>query len=536
MVFYPNAVRSECVREYLPCVRVLWSDRAENADGTLPGNVAVQPLLEEFGALVTIGNGGGILLDFGIELNGGVRIVGSARPGVVRLRFGESAGEAMNAPDQDHAIHDEILHVPAMGVLEYGNTGFRFVRIDATGGDVRLRNVLAVALFRDLPRTGSFRCSDSRVERIWSTAVYTVQLNLQEYIYDGIKRDRLVWAGDLNVELRTVLAAFGALPIIPETLDFAVRNSPDIRKLGGIPSYSLWWVVALYEYFFRSGDFAFLEREEEVLRELLDYAVSLVGEDGAERIGEMRFLDWRNHADPAAVHAGLQGLLCLTLKCGEELCGFLGIDSGKIAAVRGRMALHRPDCGESKAAAALLTLSGIDDRSHVLLADPFRGIGTFSGFHILFALPTGNALELIRRYWGAMLDYGATTFWEEFDLDWIRNASGIAELPRPDKADLHADFGSYCFKGLRHSLCHGWAAGPAPFLSERVLGIRFLEPGGRRIAVCPDLGGLEYVSGVYPTPCGPVTVEAEASGRVRIGADSRIEIVEARSGMSCSRT
>ena len=29
-----------------------------------------------------------------------------------------------------------------------------------------------------------------------------------------------------------------------------------------------------------------------------------------------------------------------------------------------------------------------------------------------------RALHIIRNYWGAMLNLGATTFWEEFNMNW----------------------------------------------------------------------------------------------------------------------
>ena len=28
-----------------------------------------------------------------------------------------------------------------------------------------------------------------------------------------------------------------------------------------------------------------------------------------------------------------------------------------------------------------------------------------------------DSLDIIRKYWGAMLDAGATTFWEDFDVE-----------------------------------------------------------------------------------------------------------------------
>ena len=53
---------------------------------------------------------------------------------------------------------------------------------------------------RDLQYLGSFECSDERLNTIWQTGAYTVHLNMQDYLWDGIKRDRLVWIGDMHPE------------------------------------------------------------------------------------------------------------------------------------------------------------------------------------------------------------------------------------------------------------------------------------------------------------------------------------------------
>ena len=113
-----------------------------------------------------------------------------------------------------------------------------------------------------------------------------------------------------------------------------------------------------------------------------------------------------------------------------------------------------------------------------------------------------NAQEIICRYWGGMPDYGATTFWEDFDLDCLKNTSPISGLPNHGRNDLHADFGTYCYKGLRYSLCLGGASAPTSFLSRRFGGIRFAEPGGRKISITPNLCDLEYAAVRYPTPYG----------------------------------
>ena len=90
---------------------------------------------------------------------------------------------------------------------------------------------------------------------------------------------------------------------------------------------------------------------------------------------------------------------------------------------------------------------------------------------------------------------------------------------------MHADFGNYCYKGLRHSLSHGWSCGPAPFLSERVLGVKFLAPGGEKISVRPALGDLEYVEGTFPTPHGVIKIYADKSGKLSVDAADKIEII-----------
>ena len=55
-------------------------------------------------------------------------------------------------------------------------------------------------------------------------------------------------------------------------------------------------------------------------------------------------------------------------------------------------------------------------------------------------------------------------------------------------------------------------------MSERVLGVKFLTPGGKDISVKPDLAGLEYVKGSIPVPGGVITVEADKSGKFKVNA------------------
>ena len=125
-----------------------------------------------------------ILLDFGKELQGGLQIVtgmpASHEPVAVRIRLGESVSEAMcdidgvNGASNDHAMRDFTIRLPWLGVMEVGNSGFRFARIDLLDDSVELhiKEIRAISVFRDIPYKGSFRCNDERLNRIWQTGAY----------------------------------------------------------------------------------------------------------------------------------------------------------------------------------------------------------------------------------------------------------------------------------------------------------------------------------------------------------------------------
>ena len=83
------------------------------------------------------------------------------------------------------------------------------------------------------------------------------------------------------------------------------------------------------------------------------------------------------------------------------------------------------------------------------------------------------ALNMMRTYFGGMISRGATTFWEDFNIEWLEGSGRIDEFPQEGQKDIHGDCGDYCYKGFRHSFCHAWSTGPIPFLTEEVLGIKF---------------------------------------------------------------
>jgi alpha-L-rhamnosidase len=490
---------------------------------------------------------GGLVLDFGRELHGGVQLVTGPGNSLelaprVRIRFGESVSEVMNEPNNDHTLHDFETTLPGMGSMEFGQTGFRFVRIDVLEEDavVQLASVRAVSLMRPLEAIGSFRSSDARLNEIWQVGADTVHLCMQDFVWDGIKRDRLVWLGDMHPEVSVISRVWGAHSIVPDSLDWIRDHDPLPQWMNGIGSYSMWWVIIQRDWYLHHGDAAYLEAQRTYLLELLGIFCTGVEENGAAVAFGFEFLDWPSYEDTTSVKAGLQALVTLTLAAGGELCDTLGEAA---TAARCRAALTVLEAtpptlsGKNKQASALLALAKLVPvervNTEVLAENPLQGLSTFYGYYILQARAVAGdylgALDVIRHYWGGMLDLGATSFWEHFDLEWAANATRIDELPKEGLRDIHRQCGAHCYKGLRHSLCHGWAAGPTAWLSEHVLGITPLETSCRRVRVAPHLADLEWAEGSFPTPFGPITVRHErtATGQIEseITAPSECEIV-----------
>ena len=181
-------------RVYLAPVRVMQSHGATHPD-VLTRITNGQTELGRNGMCLLSsaeGDTASITLDYGRELHGGLRLtLGSSsrpEPSLVRIRFGESVQECMSDTrntkpcvgysTDDHAKRDIVVEIPRDGQMEIGNTGFRFVRIDLlrTGVTVAIKEAAAIFRYRDLPYVGSFSCSDSRLDSIWLTGAYTVQL------------------------------------------------------------------------------------------------------------------------------------------------------------------------------------------------------------------------------------------------------------------------------------------------------------------------------------------------------------------------
>jgi hypothetical protein len=136
-----------------------------------------------------------------------------------------------------------------------------------------------------------------------------------------------------------------------------------------------------------------------------------------------------------------------------------------------RLLLKKIVVQKSKQVAGLkFFATGLDmEDKELLIKGGAEGMSTFMSYYILKAVASFDkekAIEMMKEYYGKMLEKGATTFFEDFSIEWAENSCSIDTLPKENQKDIHGDFGAFCYKGFRHSLCHGWSAGVLQFIKE----------------------------------------------------------------------
>ena len=423
----------------------------------------------------------GILLDFGTEIHGGICLslfrIRDGEEATFRISFGESAGEALShigekGATNDHSMRDFEIRTKSWTVTECGATGFRFVYIEClTPAKINIKTIQAVMTYHPYEYIGSFESDDERLNRIYDTAAYTCHLCLQNEIWDGIKRDRLVWIGDLAPEMKTVKYVFGDVPQIYGALSLSAHNTALPSWINGIATYSLWWLINLDEWVFYTGKREYLLEQKEYIVRLTRQVLENISEDGYFTASD--FIDWPSKGFPSA-KAGAKALLIFCMNACIRMCGILGETelANECLAAKALAESKKADCGSLKQIASLLLLANIADKdsSECLQNGGANGFSTFMSYYILNGMAqccsAEEILETLKTYYGAMLDLGATTFWEDFDIRWAENACRLDEICDSTKNDIHGDFGKYCYIGYRHSLCHGWSAGVIQFIKE----------------------------------------------------------------------
>ena len=475
------------IRYRLPIRIIKYSNGILNAESLLKSHDDQATFVDP--EYITIEKEGYVILDFGEEIAGGIRLITSNDLGSshcnAHIRFGESVSEtSINVGEKgatnDHSVRDLNVILPRFSDQSYGDTGFRFVRIDfSCPAKFTIKNIFAKEWYRDLKTLKEFSCQDQLVNEIFQVAKRTVTLNVQSRIWDGVKRDRLVWIGDMEPEVHALLYLYGNIPAIEQSLFTAEIGYPLPRWLNDMPTYSIWYLLIIYDIYAYSHDKDFLSRHIEYVSGVVKQFNACLDDDGnLDEINKLDipvsmpyFIDWPTEAEPEEYKKSASiDLLKYTMSKIKEMLLDYGASCEVIDCINSKLSKAKTLLQYRKQLAAFHYLVNKDDESYnVLIKDNAKGMSTFMSYYILTAIADrdlNKAIEIMKEYYGGMLSRGATSFWEDFDVEWLNGSSRIDEFPKEGEKDLHGDYGKYCYVGFRHSLCHGWSCGPVSFLIE----------------------------------------------------------------------
>lgn len=408
----------------------------------------------------------------------------------------------------------------------------RYVLVVAWGGPLTIADVRFENERFPVTQTGSFS-ADTQLEKIWQTGVNTTRINMLD-AYADPWRERGQWWGDTFVVDRVNEVAFGDTRLLRRGLQAFADEIVDGRPPAFAPNsddtllldYGMLWIQSLDSYLSRSNDKVLVRSVYPQMRALLGYlegyraSSSFMLDIPKAHWSGSALIDFPAfYADVGTGGTGVAGLSTPvnamylgSLRAASRIAARIDETaqaaqwnaqaaqlrteiharlydaasgcywSTEYAGVRGNPNVHAQGWAlaydvppaENRAAVAdcLLERVGSDPRN--------PGYSPYGAYWILEGLAAADRIaegvELVRRNYGAMLDRGATTWWENFTAD-TRYTSALS---------------------------HGWGSGPTWFLSTHVLGVKRETNGAIRIA--PAIDVLNFASGSVPVDGGTVDI------------------------------
>jgi hypothetical protein len=490
------------------------------------------------------------ILDFGQVVSGIVHLSATSQNGA-ELRMAMSESLQFLGRDSDVRFGDQRTYAwglsSASAEYRTGQVTFRYLLI-FLGNDARAELsdlYLEFTPFLGSPETyaGCFESSDDELNQIWYAGAYTLELSTAEdstgkpVIYDGAKRDRDIWIGDLALEGRIEYLTHNQ----PDGVRLSLKRMADRQHENGLipPStwdnyslimfdYAAWWVVTFGEYYGHTGDLTFIKRYYPHLQRQMQWFDHRIGPNGL--LVKDAGIEWAFTLGRSGEVTYLNAVYYRALREAALLADLL----------------HKPDDAQGWRKQADIVKQAINAR----LFDASRGVFIDSDQDRTHVPQDGNVLAIAfdiapRERWNGILDYLKRTMWTEFgatnvDVQYGHNLFhdkriwpfiGYFELEArfaagndTDAYDLlrrqwghmlASDPGGTMWEWMTAdgrpengfaSLAHGWSAGATATLTERALGIRYTDPLFTSFDAIPHPGDLDWARGGVPTPHGDIVM------------------------------
>jgi hypothetical protein len=499
--------------------------------------------------------------------NGWVNPEGVVGPGYADRYITRAGLQSIELPDERTARWLSVqVHFPA-------------------AGRVVLRKAGMVKSQYPIRLLGSFDCGDERIRQIVKLGLIHAEVTMSDVYVDTPGREDGQWIEDSRV--RAVLAArwFGDAKLRQVLLRHYAESQ---GKDGGFhpfppsnfPAYpatydwSVQWAAMLYDDYYWTGQTGLIERYWDTLERYWKNVLSRVGEDGIFRTRHV-LADIRVGVHPESDEQSsgiVTPFMIERLRWSAEMAGAIGrkeqASAWRAAAAKMSEAFRArhmlpPAAGEPARVGDrldthnLAATRGVSQAGQVnaILAGLIAGDAARALLNFAFPDPEGSPPEGVTRWNNptfayrslrSLSDNGFTRRAVAHLLE--RYAPYLPDHPRnPVRLALHGPYGGplpeYFVSredlGLKpgepntaqpkdDTGSHGWGAVPLLWLHDSLLGVRLVEPGGAKLRIAPEDGGLPYVSGHTMTPKGLVWVHWEPQEwqlEVRIPSGVSAEVV-----------
>ncbi len=420
------------------------------------------------------------LFDFSRETVGFLRLlVRCDAPAMLTVSYGEHLVNG-EVPRVIRSRDFSVTYRARAGENDFLNAfrrlGCRYVCVE---GDLDFDVIDVQLLPTDYPVTVlPFDAGNALRQRIYDTAVYTLQMCMHEHYEDCPWREQALYAMDSRNQMLCGYYAFAEYPFARASLALFANA----RRCGGllpicapcdhektIPSFGLHYFTEVLEYVQYASDLAFGNEIYGALCELIDaYGARMERGLLPEFEGDAywNFYEWKQGLDKAGTnryHLVLNTLYLKALQSMAKLATLLSredIFTARAEDLKRAIAAHFYDAAQglfvlgkeepliTELGNYLCVLTGVveGDAARALIdrLEAFDGRITLTLSMLCFAYDAKLLADKTRyapliladidTRWGKMLDAGATTFWE-------------------------TELGAADFNGAG-SLCHGWAALP----------------------------------------------------------------------------
>lgn len=497
-----------------------------------------------FPLTLTLASEGGqyLTVDFGRTVSGYVEIEFADAPAGVQLDLSYDemlTPEAAVNPERSYAhLTDRYRLAGGSGRLRPVHPrGFRYVTLDMAGAStVEIAGVTAVEETYPFTVQASFTTPDEQLMSFVRRGAETVRICTTDAFTDCPTRERVQWMGDLQLQARVAVYAFGDTQMLRHALFQGAQGAlPDGRINGFFPTdrtnlawavSSLMWLHSLVDYWLYAGneDIHRLLPTAERLLEFLSTQTDGTGLIRGWPAGQ--FWGWAPLEEEGCLLLTNAAYLWALARMAEQplFRGVVGDDAAaRLDHLRrtahaefwdpARQYYRDVPMGDprspiySQQANTLAVLAGIcppDQRQALLrrVIDPTRLGPVPVGEATLRAGPRPSPDQLVPM---------GTLWFAQF----LCQALFEADLDEEALAQMRYFWGAYDYlptfpeTRIQHgntTHCHGWAGGPAYLLPAYVLGVQPVAPGWSAVRVSPHPGGLTEAHGVFATPQGPLEV------------------------------